>query len=151
MYVNCGAMSRSWFERLRQPESGGYSCSRASEVDITIGTLCTLPGSPCTPAAPSLAGALKLGQSLNSPTILLESTRELKRALGWDIRRCTRFRAFGGFGSWLNETETDERLILRDVRRLEIAAVAAHMVYKGFAERLPEAWVPFPLPVLPHA
>lgn len=44
MYVNGGAMSRSWFERLWQPESGGYSCTRASEVDITIGTPCTLPG-----------------------------------------------------------------------------------------------------------
>lgn len=43
MYVNGGAMSRSWFERLWQPESGGYSCTRASEVDITIGTPCTLP------------------------------------------------------------------------------------------------------------
>ncbi len=66
---------KSWFERLWQPESVGYSWTRASEVDITIGTPYTLPCSPCMPAAPSLAGALKLGQRLNSPTILLKSTQ----------------------------------------------------------------------------
>lgn len=80
------------------------------------------------PAAPSLAGALKLGQRLNSPTILLKSTQELKRALGWDVTRCASFEAFGGFGSCLNETGTDVCLILRDVSRLEIGAVAAHIV-----------------------
>ncbi len=93
---------KSWFERLWQPESGGYSWTRASEVDITIGTPYTLPCSPCMPAAPSLAGALKLGQRLNSPTILLKSTQELKRALGWDVTRCASFEAFGEFGSCLN-------------------------------------------------
>lgn len=74
---------------------------------ITIGTPYTLPCSPCMPAAPSLAGALKLGQRLNSPTILLKSTQELERALGRDVTRRASFKAFGEFGSCLNETGTD--------------------------------------------